>query len=408
MMLAFSPELSIFALSVVCHGFAVLEYFLAVPSLGLPPQWTWQFLALVAASFLVSIVACATSRKKLAYFALAAQLACLLLIASPSPSPTSIEILLGAVLVLEIASFVAPPAHAAAGLFVDCLLTFMRRPSLLWGQQTGGKSVGDLILLGTTLTVILVIALLLRRASSRQREAVREIEHLDDAIDRIVNVNASFQDALVSMEIESSALERKRITREIHDIVGYTLTNQQMMIEASLLLAGSTSGRLTELLLMAKEGVSEGLQETRKTLYALRSVGEGAVQDLNLLQKVATTFERVTGVRVSIEFTNIRNSFDERTRLTLHRLIQESLINALRHGKARKVSVHFWEEDNWITVAIHDDGIGAPNIEEGIGLKGMRERVSALGGELSAGNALDGFVVRVRLPVEVREKEAAI
>jgi signal transduction histidine kinase len=407
-MVGFFPELSILGVSVACHGFAVLEYFLAAPSLALPPQWTWQFLGLAGASLLVSIVACTVARKKYAYMALAAQLACLLLIASPSPSPTSIEILLGSVLVLEIASLLTPPAHAAAGLFVVCLLTFMRRPSLLWGQQAEGKSVGDLVLLGATLTVVLVMALLLRRASSRQREAVREIEHLDDAIDRIVNVNASFQDALVSMETESSARERRRITREIHDIVGYTLTNQQMMIEASLLLAGSSSGRLTELLLMAKEGVAEGLQETRKTLYALRSIGEGAVQDLNLLQKVATTFERVTGVSVSMEFTNIRNSFDERTRLTLHRLIQESLINALRHGKARNVSVHFWEEDNWISVTIHDDGIGAPNIEEGIGLKGMRERVSALGGEFYAGTAQDGFVVRVRLPVEMREKEAAV
>ncbi len=407
-MLGFTPELAILGVSVVCHGFAVLEFFLAAPSLGLPPQWTWQFLSLAGASFAVSVAVCLAARKRYAYLALVAQLACLLLIASPSPSPTSIEILLGAVLVLEIASILPAPAHALAGVFVVCLLTFMRRPSLLWGQQTGGKSLGDLVLLGTMLSVILVTALLLRRASSRQREAVREITHLDDAIDRIVNVNASFQDALASMESQSSALERKRITREIHDIVGYTLTNQQMMIEASLLLAGGSPGRLTELLLMAKEGVAEGLQETRKTLYALRSIGERAIQDLNLLQKVATTFERVTGVHVSMEFTNIRNSFDEHTRLTLHRLIQESLINALRHGKARNVSVHFWEEDNWISVTIQDDGVGAPNIEEGIGLKGMRERVSTLGGELFASNAPDGFLVRVRLPAEAREKENAV
>jgi signal transduction histidine kinase len=402
------PELSVLGLSVVGHGFAVLEYLLAVPSLALPPQWRWQFLSLVSTSLVVSAVACLSPGKRRSYVALAAQCACLLMVASPSPSPTSIEILLGAVLVLEIASLLTPPAHVAVGIFVVCLLTFMRRPRLLWGLQTEGKSLGDLILLGTTLALILVIALLLRRASSRQREAAREIDHLDDAIDRIVNVNASFQDALVSMESESSALERKRITREIHDIVGYTLTNQQMMIEACLLLAGSSPGRLTELLLMAKDGVAEGLQETRKTLYALRSIGEGAVQDLNLLQKVATTFERVTGVRVSMEFTNIRNTFDEHTRLTLHRLIQESLINALRHGKARRVLVHFWEEGTWLTVTIHDDGMGAPNIEEGIGMKGMRERVCALGGEFAAGNAQDGFVVRVRLPVEARDAEPIV
>jgi signal transduction histidine kinase len=49
-------------------------------------------------------------------------------------------------------------------------------------------------------------------------------------------------------------------------------------------------------------------------------------------------------------------------------------------------------------VNVRDDGRGAVNVTEGIGLKGMRERTEALGGELWAGNAVDGFVVSARLP----------
>jgi signal transduction histidine kinase len=307
---------------------------------------------------------------------------------------------------IEIASFLPSPAHYIAGPVAVAVLTLFRRPEMLWGQLALRRELPDILVVGTTLTVILTLATFLRGMIGRHREALGEIAHLDSAIDRIVHINASFQDALTSVEAVSSVRERRRITGEIHDIVGYTLTNQQMMIEASLLLAGNGPGRLRELLLMARDGVAEGLQETRRILYSLRSIEEEAPKDLNLLVRVAKNFQNVTGVRVTVELANVRSSFDARTRLTLYRLIQESLINSIRHGKAKNVSIIFWDEGDWITVTIHDDGIGSPSIEEGIGLKGMRERVSALGGEMTAGNAPGGFELRVRLPAGRHEKEA--
>ncbi len=390
----------ILALSVFCHCIAVLSYLLDLPSLGLPAGWTAQYMALAGSSFAFSLAVCLFAERRFALYAMAAQTICLLLIASPTPARSGIVLLLASPLIIEIASFLPSPGHLIAGLSVVVFLTIHPRPQLLWGQPAAPDPLGDTVLLGTILGVILALALLLRRASLKREEALREIARLDEAYDRIADVNASFQDALTSVEAESSIRERRRITREIHDIVGYTLANQQMMIEASLLVIGADERRLRELLLMAREGVAEGIQETRKTLYALRSNGEGGPEALNLLYKVARNFQKVTGVNVRVEFTNVRASFDERTRLTLYRLIQESLINSVRHGKAKNVSIIFWDEGGWITVAIEDDGVGAPDIEEGIGLKGMRERVTSLGGELYAGSAAGGFVVRVRLPVE--------
>jgi signal transduction histidine kinase len=378
----------------------VPAFLLDLPYLGLPAGWTVQFMGLLGASFAFSLVVCLFSRKRSALYAMTAQTICLLLIANPTPARSSIVLLLGSPLIIEIASFLPPPGHLIAALAVVALMTIRPRPQMLWGQPTPPNPLGDTIVLGTILGVILTLALILRRATLKREEALSEIARLDEAYDRIADVNASFQDALASMETESSIRERRRITREIHDIVGYTLTNQQMMIEASLLVIGSDERRLRELLLMAREGVAEGIRETRKTLYALRSIGEGGPETLNLLYKVAKNFQKVTGVKVNVEFTNVRSSFDERTRRTLYRLIQESLINSVRHGKAKNVSIIFWDEGGWITVAIEDDGMGAPDIEEGIGLKGMRERVASLGGELYAGNAAGGFVVRVRLPVD--------
>ena len=406
-MLRFARQPAILLLSVLCHCLAVLTYLLDLPSLELPAGWTVQFLALAGASLAFSLVVCLSSERLIARYMIAAQAVCLLLIASPTPARSAGVLLLGAPLLIEIASFLPSPGHWIAGPAVVALLTIRPRPQLLWGRPAAVDPLGDRILLGAILGAILTLALLLRQAVIKREEALREIARLDEAYDRIGDVNASFQDTLNTVEAESSVRERRRVTRDIHDIVGYTLTNQQMMIEASLLLIGTNERRLRELLLMAREGVAEGIQETRKTLYALRSIGEGGPEALNLLYKVAKNFQKVTGINVAVEFTNVRANFDERTRLTLYRLIQESLINSVRHGKARNVSIIFWDEGGWITVTIEDDGIGAPDIAEGIGLKGMRERVSSLGGELWAGNAAGGFVVRVRLPAEQPPAEAA-
>jgi signal transduction histidine kinase len=300
---------------------------------------------------------------------------------------------------IESAAFLPKPVSLFAGIGVVVSMVLMKRADLAWGRAVPGTSPEQLALFAFVLLFLCALSLSFWGLDASRRRAFREIGRLDRAIGRLSDINAAFQDALASADEDFSLRERNRITREIHDIIGYALTNQQMMLEAALLLTDEGDGRLRELLGMARSTVAEGLRDARRALYELRQ-GESRPEDLGfgLLLKVVRNFESVTGVRVALDFTNARGELSRGAWLTLYRLIQESMINAFRHGDAKNIAITFREDRRDLFVNVRDDGRGAVNVTEGIGLKGMRERAEALGGELWAGNAADGFVVSARLP----------
>ena len=301
-------------------------------------------------------------------------------------------------LMMAIVVFFPRPDYLIAGAVAIAAILLAQRPAVIWGRSAERAEPAQLILLAVVLVFVFSLGVALKEIAESRQRAVAEMRRLDSAIDRIADINASFQSALAAAEEESIRKERNRITREIHDIVGYALTNQQMMLEAALMLTTESELRLRELLTMARDGVSEGLRETRKTLYALRRVDEQKSPDFGVILTVARNFETVTGVKVSVDFTNARGELDAGAWMSLYRLIQESMINAFRHGKAKNIAIVFREDRDTIHVLVRDDGVGAPDMIEGIGLKGMRERAAALGGEFEAGNSVDGVAVSARFP----------
>jgi signal transduction histidine kinase len=86
----------------------------------------------------------------------------------------------------------------------------------------------------------------------------------------------------------------------------------------------------------------------------------------------------------------------------IYSIIQESLTNALTHGKAQKITVGLMQTEMEIIVSVGDNGAGAGEISEGIGLKGIRERLSLLGGSLNAHNLKYGFELVARIPMDRR------
>jgi signal transduction histidine kinase len=108
-----------------------------------------------------------------------------------------------------------------------------------------------------------------------------------------------------------------------------------------------------------------------------------------------------TGLDVSLEVRGEPRPLPAAVEATVHRLVQESLTNVLRHAGARSATVTLEHRPGELTVSVTDDGSGAagPN-PGGHGLQGMRERVALLGGRLSVGNrAGGGFAVTAIVPL---------
>ncbi len=280
-----------------------------------------------------------------------------------------------------------------------------QRPNVLFGETVltrtapgiGGAEAAVLIL---ALASVALAACLVRALADMLREAEAAVAHLDVTIDRLSEFNQDLQRYARVADEEAITKERNRISREIHDISGYIFTNLVALMDAAISMGGRDAERLAELHAAARAQAKEGLQETRRALRALRASDAHRERGIAAIFKIKTVFERVTGIEVAVEAGNMPPSFGDEIDLAVYRIVQEALTNAMRHGRATRVTVQFWIEDGSLELCVQDDGLGAKEIAKGIGLTGMEERVGKLGGTVSAENAVEGgFRLRVRIPL---------
>ena len=238
----------------------------------------------------------------------------------------------------------------------------------------------------------------------REKAVVDEqtIRDLNNAFDKLTSSNLGLQSYAANVQTESARDERERITRELHDSVGYALTNIAMLMNASkVLMKAQKRGKLSNLIEHTRETAQACLKDTRSTLYRLRSINEHAPIGLNALSHLARVYSDATGTQVSIEYGNVSQSYGGPIDSAMYRFVQEGLTNAFRHNKAARITIRvtLYEEDEILHIRIWDNGAGASEITEGLGLQGMRERLKEVSGSMKYGNVVDGFVVSAMVPV---------
>jgi signal transduction histidine kinase len=215
------------------------------------------------------------------------------------------------------------------------------------------------------------------------------------------------------------AEERLRIARELHDAVGHhvALINVQAGALACLLD--------DEDLIQARESVThiqraseEALEELRLTVGLLREPGapESAepaepVPGLNQLEELICSFAGA-GLRVTREVTGQARPLPEAVELTAYRVIQESLTNTRKHAGCDTAVVRLGYTPGALSLAVEDEGKpvawSGRLTPGGHGIVGMRERVTALGGRLSAGPRPEGgYRVFAELPLRAARREAS-
>lgn len=202
--------------------------------------------------------------------------------------------------------------------------------------------------------------------------------------------------------------ERRRTALELHDEVGPCLFGLKAygssIASATAALAGDAGRRLAE---CAREilAITEHLQSINRSMLArLRPMALGHVPLEELLgQLVHERARQHPEVLFDCALGTLARSYGDLIDLTLYRCIQESLTNAVRHARAKNVSVELRHEDGaaMLELTVRDDGRGmSADTPAGFGIRGMRERVEALGGHHAiAGAAGQGTCVRICIPV---------
>ena len=181
--------------------------------------------------------------------------------------------------------------------------------------------------------------------------------------------------------------ERRRISRRLHDELGQTLAAARWALSSGDLKEGE------RLLAEAVEGVRSLARDLRPPL--LDELGLGPA-----LRNLVERFSTATGVEVQADLPEGR--FPERVETAVFRTFQEALENVRRHAGARHVSLRLEREGQTLIGEVRDDGRGfaVRSTPEGLGLSGMREWVSLVGGELVVESAPGrGTQVRFRIPL---------
>ncbi|MFE2558667.1 sensor histidine kinase [Streptomyces sp. NPDC059352] len=272
-------------------------------------------------------------------------------------------------------------------------------------QQPGHRQIDDTSLAMLAGWLISLVAV--GRAQRTRLAYLHEVEQRALAAEREQEARAR----------QSATEERLRIARELHDILGHSVSLIHVQSGAALHRLGKNpapeSGLATaaEALEAVKATSKDALRELRATLGVLRRADEATptspTSGLALLGDLVER-ARSAGLDVRTSVTGMPVPLPPPVDLAAYRIVQESLTNVTRHAGARTVRITLdWDAavgeapgTRALRLRIADDGGRAPEDGPvGSGIGGMAERARALGGELTARNTDGGFLVDARLPL---------
>ncbi|HON14715.1 MAG TPA: histidine kinase, partial [Treponema sp.] len=234
-------------------------------------------------------------------------------------------------------------------LFSDGTILAALQPHKSWGEPVNAGTLYQGLLYAALTAIVSALFLLLKNQSNRLTALQAAVERLDRAYQKVVDANLDFQTYALFAREEAMEKERRRLAGELHDIIGYSLTNVIMLIQAAQIGKGD-SEQTHAILEKARLHADESLREARQTLAALRTEAVERPRGANLFLKLTKTFQEVTGILINIDFANMPSELPAEVEKLLYRLIQEGLTNAFRHGKASEVHISFWYDRGNLTI----------------------------------------------------------
>ena len=184
--------------------------------------------------------------------------------------------------------------------------------------------------------------------------------------------------------VHAQELERRRLARELHDETGQALTS--ILLGLRTVDDAATDDDRHAAAAAVRELVVATLQDVRRLAVELRPQ---ALDDFGLvpaLERLTQGFGEQTGLIVELE-AGLEERLPPEIETALYRIVQEALTNVLKHARARRVSVVVRRRATDVTALIEDDGGGFQASEDrgdlGLGILGMRERLSLLDGSLT-------------------------
>ena len=249
-----------------------------------------------------------------------------------------------------------------------------------------------------------------------ERKRAEEILRQSHAtLESLVEQRTSALRRVSSRLLHAQDEERRRIARELHDSVGQCIT--ALKINVDVLRRSELSARTDKVLAESSALLDQALTETRTISYLLHPPLLDESGFASAARWYVDGFAKRSGVEVNLEIPRELMRFPDSVELGLFRVLQESLTNMHRHSGSPAVDIRLNLDAKRVILEVRDYGRGMPQellqrFQEagtggGVGLAGMRERISELGGRLEISAADPGTAVTVSMPISKREDTLA-
>lgn len=261
----------------------------------------------------------------------------------------------------------------------------------LWDIEWGGTDLGQgAVMMSITLLVAATLLLSLRLKEERND---------------VMKLNGQLTEAMTDLENMTLLKERNRVARELHDTLGHELTALVMKMELSKHLKQSEEAQ-------SERYLTEAIQEGRSALKLVRTVVQAMKQPKRsnedlviLIERFKQTTPMVIQMSSGIDLSELPSDQAH----VIYRAVQEALTNAVRHSHAKSFWITLNATPTGIRLHLNDDGNAkdaSQALQEGFGLKAMRERVEELNGRMNI-NRMNGFEIIIDLDNHFTETRGA-
>jgi len=387
-------------LSITLQLLSILQYYLKNEEYY-RFDWKIQFIAVVIISVILTCIQYSIDKPKLNYTFLTIRFIMIFIVYLPTGIYIGLKQMFIFAFLIDMSFLLPIPCNSIFSVISFFTVFFLTALSYFWTRRIPIPVLHDALYIFLYSLIIIFCASFFRYFYSVYMKTNNMIKQMNNTINNLTDANTGFQHYIRVAEEKSSDDERNRIIREIHDSIGYTLTTIMMLSECSIESAKTASSpELAESLTNINKYAKNGLTDIRIALRVLKVKKQQTESDLEQITKMIRAFEKATDINVNIDYSSLPQNFKKGTSHIIFRLIQESMINSLRHGLATEILIRFIKDNTNFIITISDNGKGFEELQLGIGLKGIKERLKRIMGDFTIYSSKSGVTLRVSIPIE--------
>lgn len=225
----------------------------------------------------------------------------------------------------------------------------------------------------------------------------RQIDEMRKSLHKLTKTLNENTEYIRQSEYTYKLEERNRISQEIHDKIGHSLTGALFQMEAAKRLMEIDTQKSTELLQNAINISKDGIENIRLTLKNMKPPTEQmGIHQLKLVIDQFNTKQQIKAVLTSEGNLEIISPIQWKI---IHENVTEALTNTMKYSHATHVSIDIKILNKIIRVEVKDNGLGTEKIKKGLGIIGMEERTASVNGKIIV-DSTHGFSVTTLIPIQ--------